>query len=458
MNQLEDRLRTALVAEAELWPDPPPAPPRHEASPVWRAPRTAIAAAAVVMLIGAGTLIGLAGTVSRGESDAVSSSSVAGFSTSEVERMPVSMARYGFSIAEWMASRESATSYSEEMSPDDLSDELVASIRAAAGGVLAEVDASPPYRATVIRAWSDSSTEIRSDSSIEIPRLWAEVVVNYADGGCFLRIENKTAVVADCSTGNNPQMSSWGVTTGGASGWVAFVWWGLPDTVVDVAYARAAGQLPSESGLAAVLGGTASLSFPTAGVEQRILLEARDAAGSVVLSREAIVPPNPDLAESVKNPTETFTYDVDPELYRDLLQGGDTFLGGGNAGGEPWAIVSRLLVVEGKPTLGCVGVRPILSEDFCDSADGIFAQVLPIGDAGVVVFGPPIGTASVRVMFSDGGVISLPVVDPGEAYPPIAVIPVERVGQSGTAVALDATGQPLFDTSFKVTDFRVPQG
>ncbi len=450
MNQLEHRLRTALVAEAELWPDPPPAPPRREPSPVWRAPRTAIAAAAIVMLLGAATMIGLAGRVSPGESDTVSSSSVAGFSASQAERMPVSTARYGFSITEWMASQESATSYSEEMSPDDLSGELVASIRAAGGGVLAEEDASPPYRATVLRAWSDSSTKT--------PGLWAEVVVSYADGGCFLRIENGAAVVADCSTGRNPQMSSWAVTTGGASDWIAFVWWNLPDTAIDVAFSRATGQLSSESGLAAVLDETASLSFPTAGIEQLILLEARDAAGAVVVSREIVVPPNPDLALSVEDPTEAFAYDADPDPYRDLLQSGDTFLAGGTAGSEPWAIVSRESAVEGKPTLGCVGVRPILSEDFCDSADGIFAQVLPIGDAGVVVFGPPIGTASVRVMFSDGHVVDVLVADTGDEYPPIAVIPVERVGQSGTAVALDAAGQALFDTTFEVTGFRVPQG
>jgi len=81
-----------------------------------------------------------------------------------------------------------------------------------------------------------------------------------------------------------------------------------------------------------------------------------------------------------------------------------------------------------------------------------------VGDAGIVVFDAPSDATSVRVAFSDGRVVDVPVIGKDEGFLSIAVVPVERVGMSGAAVALNDTGQALFGTTFEVVNFVMPQG
>ena len=166
--------------------------------------------------------------------------------------------------------------------------------------------------------------------------------------------------------------------------------------------------------------------------------------------------------------TESFSYDTDRDRFAALLLPAygdqtegiteDVFLGGGVVLGEPWAIVGTQHVVPGKRTVSCIGVRPILNEDVCDSGDYLYSQVLPVGAGGVLVFHTSLDATRVLVSFGDGRVVDVPVLGTTDGYPPIAVIPVERIGEAGTALTTNDSGDVLNATAFSVSEFAVPQG
>ena len=447
MTDLDQRLRAGLAAKAERLPDPSPSQIHHTRKPAWRTPRALGAVAAIAAVVGAVSVAGLFGTTSPPSATTTGSATTSGFSSTAAETLDVSTAQYPFSISDPESMKLIATA---PVSSEDLTDEIVGKVREVSGAILADIDAEPPYGATVITAWTDPSGDT--------PTLKMNFIVNHANGSCFARTEGDLTLVADCSDATNPTVSEWVMTTEGATDWMSFLLWGLPDTVVQVAVSR----LPSASveGIRsiAVLDGTVEVGFQMSGIEQQIHLEAFDAQGVIVLTHELIVPESPTLSGSVKEATEVLQYDTDVTPYEHLLNADDTFLGGGFVLGAPWAIVGRVSQPEGKPAQVCVGVRPIPGEDVCDSSGHLSSQVLPVGDAGIVVFNAPSDSTSVRVAFSDGRVVDVPVVGTEEGFLSIAVVPVERVGMSGTAVALNDEGQALFGTTFEVVNFVIPQG
>ncbi|MEN8040767.1 MAG: discoidin domain-containing protein [Actinomycetota bacterium] len=151
-------------------------------------------------------------------------------------------------------------------------------------------------------------------------------------------------------------------------------------------------------------------------------------------------------------------YDMDPAKYESMTRG-TVFLGGGSSQGAPWAIIGRLSTDQGKPVLKCIGVRPLLNEDVCDTTDtGIWSVVYPVGDAGIVVFRPTQDAVSIVVTFDDGDAIEIPVVGADGGYPAIAVISVDRVGQAGSATSLDADREMIDTVRWEVTGFFEPKG
>jgi len=446
MTDLDQRLRTGLAAKAERLPDPPPSHTQHTSRPAWRTPRALGAAAAVAAVVGAVSVAGLLITTSAPPETAPGSDVVAGFSSTAADTMDVSAAQYPFSISDTESMERIA---SVPLSADDLTGEMIDKVREVSGAILADIDAVPPYGATVITAWTDTFGDV--------PILKMNFIVDHANGSCFARAEGDLTLVSDCVNDTNTTISEWAMTTEGATDWMSFLLWGLPDEVVEVAVPR----MPSASiegiQMVAVLDGTIELGFQMSGIEQQIHLEAFDAQGELVLTHELIIPQSPTLVDSVKDATEVLVYDADVAPYEHLLNADDTFLGGGTVLGTPWAIVGRISQPEGKPALACVGVRPIPGEDVCDSSGHLWSTVLPVGDAGIVVFNAPPGSTSVRVAFSDGRVIDVPVVG-DDGFLSIAVVPVEQIGMSGTAVALNDTGQALFGTTFEVVNFVMPQG
>ena len=447
MTDLEQRLRTGLAAKAERLPDPPPSHTQQTSRPAWRTPRALGAAAAVAAVVGAVSVAGLLNTTSAPPEIAPGSDVVAGFSSTAADTMDVSAAQYPFSISD-TESRERIASV--PLPADDLTGEMIDKVREVSGAILADIDAVPPYGATVITAWTDTFGEV--------PILKMNFIVDHANGSCFARAEGDLTLVSDCVNDTNTTISEWAMTTEGATDWMSFLLWGLPDEVVEVAVPRSPSASIEGIQMVSVLDGTIELGFQMSGIEQQIHLEAFDAQGELVLTHELIIPQSPTLGDTVKDATEVLVYDADVAPYEHLLNADDTFLGGGTVRGTPWAIVGHISQPEGKPTLSCVGVRPIPGEDVCDSSGHLWSRVLPVGDAGIVVFDAPSDATSVRVAFSDGRVVDVPVIGTDEGFLSIAVVPVERVGMSGAAVALNDTGQALFGTTFEVVNFVMPQG
>lgn len=168
----------------------------------------------------------------------------------------------------------------------------------------------------------------------------------------------------------------------------------------------------------------------------------------------------PSDEEPDQEATMQIEYEIDPAGFEALVGDGDTFLGGGYVNGDPWAIVGRSLAVEGKPTLECSGVRPIIDEDVCDDLEGLGWMALPVGDSGggVLVVRSSEDADVVRIGYEDGTAVEAPFVGPGDGYPPVAVVPIEAPGISGTIHAITDNGDVLWSQPFTVTEIVNPGG
>ena len=168
----------------------------------------------------------------------------------------------------------------------------------------------------------------------------------------------------------------------------------------------------------------------------------------------------PSDGEPVQEATVQIEYETDPAGFEALVGNGDTFLGGGYVNGDPWAIVGRSLAVEGKPTLECSGVRPIIDEDVCDDLEGLGWMALPVGDSGggVLVVRSSEDADAVRIDYEEGTAIEASFVGPNDGYPPVAVVPIEAPGISGTIYAITDNGDVLWSQRFTVTEIVNPGG
>lgn len=82
---------------------------------------------------------------------------------------------------------------------------------------------------------------------------------------------------------------------------------------------------------------------------------------------------------------------VIPEEAAVLVGDGERPLAWGTAATTTWVLVGWESVVEGKPTLTCTGVRPVVEEDWCTVPDGplILLQAFTVGDGAVLVLRNP---------------------------------------------------------------------
>lgn len=479
MTMLEDRLRKGLAAEADAR-SLPTRLPQVSATYSAKGARVALVAAAFVLVVVGGTTLvtravtptdtgSAVGAIPSGTTDTSKTpdtvAPVVGFSADEAAAMPVVPAEYGFDLGDWQRriamGLNAGGSAPLELSAEDLTEDLVTVVRSSTSAVLADIDATPPYGVRVIRALRDS----------EDTGWFAGMTVDHSGGDCLVIVESDAVVYGECRSGEDSDargvLLDLGVGGYGYDGlvdpatvtvgdWVEYVWWGLPESVVDVVYWRDAGDgVESDISINTALGGTVWIARALAGVEQPIRVQARDAEGTVIIDNTLMIP-----AASADAPATAATladYDMDAGRFADLLRG-ETFLGGGTVLGERWAIVGRTMAEQGKETLQCVGVRPILSEDSCGGGDFLSWMVLPVGDGGVVVFKGPDDASHVRVAFDDGRVVDIPFVGLSEGYPPIAVISVERIGENGTAYAMNESGEILYSTDFEVSSFAEPKG
>ncbi|HJQ94244.1 MAG TPA: hypothetical protein VJ935_00860 [Acidimicrobiia bacterium] len=203
-----------------------------------------------------------------------------------------------------------------------------------------------------------------------------------------------------------------------------------------------------------------TLDFPVA---EPFIFRVNLVGGALLSISEVIFGQSADAPsdeEPVQEPATHIEYETDPAGFEALLGDGDTFLGGGYLNGDPWAIVGRSLAAEGKPTLECSGVRPIIDEDVCDDLEGLGWMALPIGDTGggVLVVRSSEDADVARINYEDGTAVEAPFVGSVDGYPPVAVVPIEAPGISGTIHAITENGDVLWSEPFTVTEIVNPGG
>jgi hypothetical protein len=222
------------------------------------------------------------------------------------------------------------------------------------------------------------------------------------------------------------------------------------------------GPLPAETSVVAMTYGDQALwQRPVGGIvlfdisnpsREEVVLTAYDSSRGIV---DTLTGAQVDDAAATE-----IAYETDPIDFVALVGQGETFLGGGYVNGDPWAIVGRSLVVEGKPTLECSGVRPTLDEDVCDVVEGLGWMALPVGNTGggVLVARSSEDADAIRVNFDDGTAVEAPLVGASQGYPPVAVIPLDAAGIGGTIHAVTGDGEILWSQSFTVDEIVNPGG
>lgn len=241
---------------------------------------------------------------------------------------------------------------------------------------------------------------------------------------------------------------------------MSVVWWGLPAKATRVQYRITSDAAVSDASVTPVLGGTIRHSLAVQGVDQRLSIEALGSNDEVLMEDSVLIPAFAGSDEIHDAAAAEIGYETDPTDFEALVGQGETFLGGGYVNGDPWAIVGRSLVVEGKPRLECSGVRPILDEDVCDVLEGLGWMALPVGNTGggVLVARTSEDADAIRVNFDDGTAVEAPLVGASQGYPPVAVVPIEAPGISGTIHAIRDNGEVLWSQSFTVNEIVNPGG
>ena len=384
-----------------------------------------------------------------------------GFSPAHAVTMEVAGAEYPFDVETWSATTPSATQFIAELSEEEITSELVDLVRAAASDALAGIDGEPPYEARIISAF-------RTDGS------WnALATASFASGECLVVVDGGVSEFRECrSNGSNqPEPILLDGNSGGFSvlpgdalfvvgDWVSVVWWGLPAEASLVRYRTTSEAAVSDDSVTPVLGGTVRISTSVQGVDQHFSIEALASDDEVVMEDSVLIPSFDDAGDVLEAAATHIEYQTDPSGFETLVGPGDTFLGGGYVNGDPWAIVGRSLVVEGKPRLECSGVRPILDEDTCDVLEGLGWMALPVGNTGggVLVARSSKNAETIRVNYDDGTAVEAPFIGTSAGYPPVAVIPIEVPGISGTIHVVTNNGAILWSQPFTVTEIVNPGG
>jgi len=65
---------------------------------------------------------------------------------------------------------------------------------------------------------------------------------------------------------------------------------------------------------------------------------------------------------------------------------------------------------------------------------------------------------AVRIDFEEGTTVEASFVGPNDGYPPVAVVPIEAPGISGTIYAITDNGDVLWSQPFTVTEIVNPGG
>lgn len=137
---------------------------------------------------------------------------------------------------------------------------------------------------------------------------------------------------------------------------------------------------------------------------------------------------------------------VIPEAVAALLNEGEQPLAWGSSADTPWVLVGWELVVPGKPTSACTGVRPVAEEDWCtglnDSFGWIHPQAFAVGDGGVVILRTQSGVGRIRVE-SDGVSELVTVFGESDGYPPTAVLDTDGFPIAGTLTPLGYDSKEL---------------
>ncbi|HLF44529.1 MAG TPA: hypothetical protein VJA46_13535 [Acidimicrobiia bacterium] len=384
-----------------------------------------------------------------------------GFSAADAEAMEVVGAEYPFDVEAWSATTPSATQFIAEFTEEEITSELVDLVRAIASDALAGIDAEPPYEARIISAF-------QTDGS------WnALATASFASGECLVVVDGGVSGFRECrSTGSNPpepilldgNSGGFTVLPGDASfvvgDWVSVVWWGLPQQASFVRYRTTSEAAVSADSVTPVLGGTVRISTSVQGVDQLFSIAALASDDEVVMEDSVLIPSFGGAGEILETAATQVEYEMDPSGFEALVGQGESFLGGGYVNGDPWAIVGRSLVVEGKPTLECNGVRPILDEDVCDVLEGLGWMALPVGNTGggVLVARSSEDAETIRVNYDDGTAVEAPFIGTSAGYPPVAVIPIEAPGISGTIHAITDNGAILWSQPFTVNEIVNPGG
>jgi hypothetical protein len=385
-----------------------------------------------------------------------------GFSPADAETMEIAAAEYPFDVEAWSATTPNASQFVAEVSEEEITPELIDLVRAAASDALADADAEPPYEARII-------------SAFETDGAWnALATAAFAGGECLVVIDSGASGFHECRTnvsnptepilldGNRGRFTVLPPDVSFAAGdWVSVVWWGLPAEATRVQYHITTDAAASDASVTPVLGGTIRHSLAVQGVDQRLSIEALDSNDEVLMEDSVRIPAFAESERVLDAAATEIVYETDPTDFEALVGQGETFLGGGYVNGEPWAIVGRSLVSEGKPTLECSGVRPILDEDVCDVLDdGLGWMALPVGNTGggVLEARTSEDAGVIRINFDDGTAVEAPLVGADQGYPPVAVIPIEAPGISGTIHAVSDNREVLWSQPFTVNEIVRPGG